>query len=108
MSSCTLLPDDGELGHRGAHKALLEAGVAAEQEPEHGDHDQQQGRQREEERVVGDHRGERAASIVAELPHDRERESKPPETLLHTVNGPQQPFDTLHASTSPQKPGPAS
>jgi hypothetical protein len=26
-----------------AQQALLEAGVAAEQEPEHGDHDQQQG-----------------------------------------------------------------
>jgi hypothetical protein len=25
------------------------------------------------------------------------------ERLLHTVNRPQQPVDTLHASTSPQK-----
>jgi len=38
-----LIPDDGELGHRRAHKALLEAGVTAEQESEHGDHHQQQG-----------------------------------------------------------------
>jgi len=35
---------DGEVGHRRAQQALLEAGVAAEQEPKHGDHDQQQGK----------------------------------------------------------------
>ncbi len=90
-----LVPDDGELGHSGAQHALLEAGVAAEQEPEHGDHDQQQGKQRKE-RVVGDHGGERAAVVVAELAHDRERESQPPGTLLRAVKGPPQPFGTVH------------
>jgi hypothetical protein len=85
-----LVPDDGELGHRGAQQALLEAGVAAEQKPEHGDHHQQQGKEREE-RVVGDHRGQRTAVVVTELPHDREGEAQPPGTLLHTVNRPQQP-----------------
>jgi hypothetical protein len=38
-----LVTDDGDLGHRRVEEALLEAGVAAEEEPEHGDHDQQQG-----------------------------------------------------------------
>jgi hypothetical protein len=69
-----LVPDDRELGHRRTQQALLEAGVAAEQEPEHGDHDQQQGEQREE-RVVGNHRGQRGALVVSELPHHRQREA---------------------------------
>ena len=51
-------------------------------EPEHGHHDQQQGKQREE-RVVGDHRGQRAAMVLTELPHDRQREAQPSGTLLH-------------------------
>jgi hypothetical protein len=85
-----LIPDGGELGHRRAHKALLEAGVTAEQESEHGDHDQQQGKQREG--VVGDHRGQRGAVVVTELAHDRQREAQPPATLLRTVNRPQQPW----------------
>jgi hypothetical protein len=40
--------------------------------------------------------------VVTELAHDRQREAQPPGTLLHTVNRPQQPLHTLHASTSPQ------
>jgi hypothetical protein len=40
--------------------------------------------------------------VVSELAHDREGEAQPPGTLLHTVNRPQQPLDTPHASTSPQ------
>src|SRR6266568_2854487 len=63
----------------------------------HGDHDQQQGKQRKE-RVVGDHGGERAAVVVAELAHDRERESQPAGTLLRAVKGPPQPFGTVHVS----------
>jgi hypothetical protein len=94
------IPDDGELGHSRAQQALLEAGVTAEQEPEHGDYDQQQGKYREEG-VVGDHCGERAAVVVRELPHDRQRECQPPGTLLQAVHRPQQPLDTLRASTSP-------
>jgi hypothetical protein len=47
-------PDDGELGHRGTRQALLEAGVAAEQEPENGDH-------------------QRAAGAVAEPSYHRHR-----------------------------------
>jgi hypothetical protein len=39
--------------------------------------------------------------VVTELAHDREGEAQPPGTLLHTVNRPQQPLDTPHASTSP-------
>jgi hypothetical protein len=96
-----LVADDGELGHRRVQQALLEAGVPAKQEPEHGDHDQQQRKQREEG-VVGDHRGQCAAMVVTELAHDREGEAQPSGTLLPTVNPPQQPLDTPHASTSPQ------
>jgi hypothetical protein len=36
--------------------------------------------------------------VVTELPHDREGEAQPPGTLLHTVNRPQQPFDTVYPS----------
>jgi hypothetical protein len=39
-----------------------------------------------EEGVVGDHRGQRAAVVVTELAHDRQREAQPSGTLLHTVN----------------------
>jgi hypothetical protein len=40
--------------------------------------------------------------VVAEFAHDRQWEAQPPGPLLHTVNRPQQPLDTPHASTSPQ------
>jgi hypothetical protein len=36
--------------------------------------------------------------VVTELAHDRQREAQPPGALLHTVNRPQQPFDTVHPS----------
>jgi hypothetical protein len=46
--------------------------------------------------------GERDAVVITELAHDREGETQPPRTLLHTVNPSQQPFDTPHVSTSSQ------
>ena len=48
MLSCTWSPMIGKSATAEPRKALLEAGFAAEQEPEHRDHDQQQGKEREE------------------------------------------------------------
>jgi hypothetical protein len=36
--------------------------------------------------------------VVTDFAHDRQGEAQPPGTLLHTVNRPQQPVDTLHPS----------
>ena len=99
-SALELIADDRELGQGGVQHSLLQGGVAAEQEAERGDQDEQQGKQGEEA-VPGQQGGEVAALVVAELLHHREQEPEPTVPLLVAVDAAERSFNRVHHCPPP-------
>jgi hypothetical protein len=79
---------------------LLQGGLAAEQEAEPGDQDQQQGKQGEKA-VPGQQGGEVAALVVAELLDHGEHEPEPAAALLVAVDAAERSFNRVHHRPPP-------
>jgi hypothetical protein len=95
-----LIADDRELGQGGVQHLLLQGGLAAEQEAEGGDQDEQQGKQGEKA-VPGQQGGEVAALVVAELLDHGDQEPEPAVALLVAIDAAQRPFNRVHHRPPP-------
>ena len=97
-----LRADHRELAERGVEHLVLEGGVAAQHDVQHGDQHQQQREQRGET-VVGDQRGQVAGLVVAELLPHRDREGQPGPVLLGLVHPVDQPLNCVHVPVRTQQ-----
>jgi hypothetical protein len=91
-----LVTQNGEVDQRRAQDRVLGVLVAAEDEPQDRDKQQQQG-EHGDKRDIGERRRERATPVVTELPDHRHYQREGGMTLLVHVDGPNRPLDWVHA-----------